>query len=273
MDKPIEETVSQDADNLSLSKRGPVAIVTLNRPQVRNAIDDALREEMIALLTRLAADAEVRALVVTGAGSAFSSGGDVKGMRRRLNAPAGQRAINGWRRQKSTHRLIETLYSFEKPTIAAVNGPASGLGCDLAMACDLIVAGDSASFTMSYIKRGLIPDGGSLYLLPRRVGTAMAKQLIFSGRTLAASEALGIGLADRVVTDTELLAAAAELATTLSDGSATALALAKSILNRSGELSLQETFALGGQAQAICYTTDEHWEAVQAFLAPRSVSK
>lgn len=273
MNTPIDEAVPQDVDILSFSKRDAIAMITLNRPQVRNAIDDALREEMIGLLQHVGADDDIRALIITGAGSAFSSGGDIKGMRQRLSAPVGRRAINGWRRQKSTHRLIETLYTLEKPTIAAVNGPAAGLGCDLAMACDVILAGESASFTMSYIKRGLIPDGGSLYLLPRRVGTSMAKQLIFGGHAVTAQEALRIGLADRVAADEVLISQARELALSLSEGSGTALALAKSILNRSGELSLQETFALGGQAQAICYTTDEHWNAVQAFLAPRSVSK
>jgi enoyl-CoA hydratase/carnithine racemase len=136
----------------------------------------------------------------------------------------------------------------------------------MAISCDFIVASEEASFTWSYIKRGLIPDGGGMYFLPRRVGLARAKELIFSGRKVEAAEALALGIADRVCSPAELLPHAQAWAAELSLGSPTALALGKSILNQSYELSAQQVFAQGSQAQAVCYTSHEHREAVLAFL-------
>jgi enoyl-CoA hydratase/carnithine racemase len=153
-----------------------------------------------------------------------------------------------------------------KPTIAAVNGAAAGLGCDLALACDFIIASEAAFFTMSFILRGLVPDGGGLYFLPRRVGLARAKELIFTGRRVRAQEALAIGLADRVTPPDRLMTDAREWATQLGRGSRVALALAKSILDKTFELGEEEVLALGREAQAICYTTAEHREQVAAFL-------
>ncbi len=243
-----------------------VATLRLDRPAVRNAIDDATRAAMIELLETAAADPAVRALVVTGTGAAFCAGGDVRGMQQRLSAQAEDVAFNGWRRQQRTHRAVSLLHLFPKPTIAAVNGPAAGLGVDLALACDFIMAGESGSFTMSFIARGLIPDGGGMYFLPRRVGLPRAKELVFTGRRVGAAEALSLGLADRVVPDAELATSAATWARELSGGSPAALALAKSVLDRSLEMSFEAVLAEGAKAQAICYTTGEHRASVAAFL-------
>lgn len=259
-----------EQDSIELAVEGGVATVTLNRPAVRNAIDDAMRGLLVATLERIAADDAVRAVVLTGKGVAFCAGGDISGMKQRLSAPAGQVAFNGWRRQKRTHQAIAALHGLGKPTVAAVNGAAAGLGCDMAMCCDFIVASDQASFAMSFIRRGLVPDGGSLYFLPRRVGLSAAKELIFTGRTVAPEEALRIGLVDRVTSAATLLNDARAFAASVSGGSPAALALAKSILDRSFELDAEEVFALGSQAQAICYTTAEHREAVEAFLSKKS---
>jgi enoyl-CoA hydratase/carnithine racemase len=243
-----------------------IATATLNRPEVRNAIDDATRVELAAVLEQVSHDKAVRALILTGAGKAFCAGGDIRAMQQRLEAPAGEVAGNGWQRQRHTHHVIDALHALEKPTIAAVNGPAAGLGCDVALCCDFIVASEAASFSMSYLLRGLIPDGGGLYFLPRRVGLPRAKELIFSARRVAAEEALAIGLADRLAKPDQLLAEARRWAGELTQGSTIALALAKSILDQSFELSAEDVFALGGQAQAICYTSTEHREAVASFL-------
>jgi enoyl-CoA hydratase/carnithine racemase len=153
-----------------------------------------------------------------------------------------------------------------KPVIAAVNGSANGLGADMALACDFVVASEEASFAWSYIKRGLIPDGGGMYFLPRRVGLSRAKQLIFTGRKVEAAEALQLGIADRVSRPDALLADAQAWALELSQGSAAALALGKSIIDQSFELPAEQVFAQGSQAQGICYTTQEHRDAVLAFL-------
>lgn len=250
-----------------------VATIALNRPEARNAVDDEMRGELIAALGQIAADNAVRAVIVTGRGTAFCAGGDIAGMQRRLQAPAGEIAFNGWRRMQQVHHLVAALHDLPKPTIAAVNGPAAGLGCDLALCCDFIIASESASLTMSYVLRGLIPDGGGMYFLPRRVGLARAKELIFSGRRVPSEEALRIGMIDRVARAEGLLAEAQSWAEELAQGSAAALALSKSILNQSFELSAAEVFALGSQAQAICYTTSEHRDAVAAFLNRRASAK
>ncbi|MFD2183314.1 enoyl-CoA hydratase/isomerase family protein [Rhodoplanes azumiensis] len=259
-DTPVRQFVDLVVEN-------GIATVTLSRPEVRNAIHDAMRAELIGVLDRVAEDEAVRAVVITGRGGAFCAGGDVSGMRTRLAEPAGEIAFNGWRRQRKTHRSIASLHQMGKPTVAAVAGAAVGLGCDLALCCDFIVAGESAVFAMSFIHRGLVPDGGGLYFLPRRVGLPRAKELIFSGRRVKADEALRIGLADRLVSDTDLLATAQAWAAELGAGSPVALALTKSILDRTFELPEEQVFALGRQAQAICYTTTAHRESVEAFLS------
>jgi len=252
---------------LTLDSR--IATITLNRPDKRNAITDDMRTELIDVLTRVSSDPQVQAVILTGNGKGFCAGGDVSGMAQRMEAPAGEVAFNGWSRQQRVHHTVNLLFSMPKPTIAAVNGAAAGLGADMALSCDFVVASEEASFTWSYIKRGLIPDGGGMYFLPRRVGLARAKELIFSGRKVEALEARELGIADRLSAPERLLADARAWAHELSQGSATALALGKTILNQSYELSAQQVFAQGSQAQAVCYTSHEHREAVLDFLGKR----
>ena len=251
---------------VELTIEDKVAIVTLNRPEVRNAINDALRAEFVAALESVARDEAVRAVVLTGKGKAFCAGGDIAGMKERLKAPSGQVAFNGWRRQGQTHRSVALLHGMPKPVVAAVNGAAAGLGCDMALACDFIVASDAAMFTMSFVKRGLVSDGGGMYFLPRRVGLPKAKELIFTGRNVDAKEALAIGLADRVTASDRLVSDAAAWARELSQGSHVSIAFSKAILDRTFESSEEHVFALGREAQAVCYTSQQHRDAVEAFL-------
>lgn len=251
---------------LTLQVEAGIAVLTLNRPEKRNAISDDMRTELIDALELVTRDNAIRALVLTGNGKGFCAGGDVAGMQRRMEAPAGEVAFNGWSRQQRVHHTVSLLHSMPKPTIAAVNGAAAGLGADMALSCDFVIASDDASFAWSYIKRGLIPDGGGMYFLPRRVGLSRAKELIFSGRRVDAKEALALGIADRASKPESLLADAKAWAAEMSQGSATAIALGKAILNRSFELPAEQVFAQGSQAQAICYTTSEHRESVLAFL-------
>jgi len=244
-----------------------IATLTFNRPDKRNAMSDDMRTEFIDALERVAADKAIRALVLTGAGKGFCAGGDVAGMEKRMNAPTGEVAFNGWHRQQRVHHTQTLLHTMPKPVIAAVNGAASGLGADTALACDFVLASEWASFTWSYINRGIIPDGGGMYFLPRRVGLARAKELISSGRKVDVDEALALGIVDRKTSADSLVADAQAWAAELSKGSGTALALAKTILNQSFELPAQQVFAQGSQAQGICYTSTEHRESVTAFLA------
>ena len=243
-----------------------IATLTLNRPDKRNAMSDDMRTEFIDALEQVSADKSIRALVLTGAGKGFCAGGDIAGMEKRMNAPTGEIAFNGWHRQQRVHHTQMLLHNLPKPVIAAVNGAASGLGADTAMACDFIIASEWASFSWSYIHRAIIADGGGMYFLPRRVGLVKAKELIFTGRKVEVDEALSIGIVDRKTTAARLLPDAQAWAAELSKGSATALALSKSILNQSFELPAQQVFAQGSQAQGICYTSSEHRASVLAFL-------
>lgn len=251
---------------VELTVEDKVAIVALNRPEVRNAINDAMRTELVAVLEGVAKDDAVRAVVLTGKGKAFCAGGDIAGMKERLKAPPGEVGYNGWRRQGQVHKSVALLHGMPKPVIAAVNGAAAGLGCDMALACDFIVASEAALFTMSFVKRGLVSDGGGLYFLPRRVGLPKAKELIFTGRNVEAQEALAIGLADRVAPAATLVADAAAWGRELGQGSRVSIAFSKAILDRTFESSEEQVFALGREAQGICYTSQEHRDAVEAFL-------
>ncbi|CCD88944.1 putative Enoyl-CoA hydratase/isomerase [Bradyrhizobium sp. ORS 285] len=259
-----------DSDIVLKTISDGIATVTLNRPDKRNAMSDEMRSSLIEVLEEIAADKSVRALVLTGAGKGFCAGGDVAGMKRRMEAPAGEVGFNGWARQQRVHRTQMLLHTMPKPTIAAVNGAAAGLGADTALACDFVIASPFAKFVWSYILRGLIPDGGGMYFLPRRVGLPKAKELIFTGRQVGADEAVKIGIIDRMSSPETLLTDAQAWARELSAGSSTAIALGKAILNRSFETEANNIFASGSQAQGICYTSSEHREQVLAFLAKSS---
>ena len=197
-----------------------IATITLNRPDKRNAMSDDMRTEFIHALEHVAADKSIKALVLTGAGKGFCAGGDISGMERRMNAPTGEIGFNGWHRQQRVHHTQALLHTMPKPVIAAVNGAASGLGADTALACDFIIASEWASFTWSYIHRGIIPDGGGMYFLPRRVGLARAKELIFTGRKVDVDEALSLGIVDRKSSAATLVADAQAWAAELGKGSA-----------------------------------------------------
>ncbi|MEL7979835.1 enoyl-CoA hydratase/isomerase family protein [Vreelandella titanicae] len=243
-----------------------IALLTLNRPDKRNAMSDVMRAELVAHLVNIRTDRSVRALVLTGNGKGFCAGGDIAGMKTRMEADPATVGFNGWERQQGVHYAASLLLNLPIPTVAAVNGAAAGLGADLALSCDFVIASDYAHFTWAYIARGLIPDGGGMYFLPRRVGLARAKALIFSGRRVNADEALQLGIADQRCSADELLSTAHTMADEMSSGSRTAVALTKSIINKSYEMSESQVFAEGSKAQGICYTSEEHRASVQAFL-------
>lgn len=263
------EPIQPDTTLVDIELREGIAVLALNRADKRNAINDDMRADLIRALDWADRSPDVAALVITGRGKGFCAGGDIAAMRERLSAPAGRVGINGWHRQRRTHHLLTILHDLPKPTIAAVNGAAAGLGADLALCCDFVIGARDATFVMSYVLRGLIPDGGGMYFLPRRVGLARAKELIFSGRMIDAQEALRINMIESVSDPDRLIDDAVAMAQSMTVGSADALALAKSIMNESFESTAEEIFALGSQAQGICYTTDSHREAVSAFLDKR----
>ncbi|GHG35451.1 enoyl-CoA hydratase/isomerase family protein [Paracoccus aerius] len=259
-------TIHQKFEYIGISENKGVVTITMNRPEVRNAINDQMRAELISAFDAAGADLAVRAVILTGAGKGFCSGGDVGGMRARLDAPAGEVAFNGWKRQGRTHRGVAAIHGLGKPVIAAMNGAAFGLGLDMALSCDFIIAARGAKMAMSFIKRGLVSDGGGMYFLPRRVGLAKAKELILTGRTVEAEEALAMGMVDRIAEPDSLIAEAQTWAEELSQGSPAAIALTKAILDKTFESTDEQVFALGREAQAICYTTAEHRQSVEDFL-------
>ncbi|MGO2240355.1 MAG: enoyl-CoA hydratase/isomerase family protein [Halomonas sp.] len=251
---------------VTYSVNNGIALLTLNRPDKRNAMSDAMRAELVAHLLAIRTDRSIRGLVLTGNGKGFCAGGDIAGMKTRMEADPATVGFNGWERQQGVHYAASLLLNLPIPTVAAVNGAAAGLGADLALSCDFVIASDYAHFTWAYIARGLIPDGGGMYFLPRRVGLARAKALIFSGRRVNADEALQLGIADQRCSADELLTTAHAMADEMSRGSRTATALTKSIVNKSYEMSENQVFAEGSKAQGICYTSEEHRASVQAFL-------
>jgi 2-(1,2-epoxy-1,2-dihydrophenyl)acetyl-CoA isomerase len=242
-----------------------IATVTLNRPDARNALDLAMREELEATLAGLEAEPAVRVLVLRGGGEHFCAGGDVKFMQAsQMSASEGQQRV------EAMNRAILALARFRTPTIASVDGYAVGAGCNLALACDLVVASDRARFGEVFARIGLIPDGGGIYLLPRRVGLARAKELVFTAEIIEAADAERIGLVNRVVPTVELTAQTQALARRIAAGPPRAHAMAKSLLNRSFALDLETSLAWEGLAQGMMIESADHREGLTAFFEKRS---
>ncbi len=239
-----------------------VGIVTINRPERKNALTLEMRDEMNAHFLRLSFDKSIRAVLLTSTGDAFCSGADVGKMEQ-------GDVMAGRMRLERSHRLIRALYHMDKPVIAAVRGPAVGIGWSLALACDLIVAGESARFAQVFKKVGLAPDGASAYFLAQRVGLPRAKELAFTARFVKAAEALTLGLVNRVVPDAEIDGAALSLAKEIADGPTTANAFTKRMFNFAVAPSLDQFLELELLAQVQLFQTDDHHEGVAAFKEKR----
>lgn len=244
-----------------------VSWITLNRPEAMNAVTWDQRERLIALLSDASADPSVRAVVLTATGRGFCAGADLRG------APsAGERIAGDVARiiRLGAQRLIAAVLDCEKPVIAAVNGTAAGIGAHLAFACDLVLAADTAKFIEVFVRRGLVPDGGGAYLLPRLIGPQRAKELMFFGDALPAAEAERLGLVNRVVPAEELTAAAREWSQRLADGPTRALALTKQLVNASLDTGRATAFAAEAMAQEINMTTQDAGEGVASFVERRT---
>ncbi|MFZ0930849.1 MAG: enoyl-CoA hydratase-related protein [Syntrophobacteraceae bacterium] len=249
--------------SLLVEKSGRVLKICLNKPESRNALDMEMGAELKKVLGSLSEDPQIRALILTGVGKAFCAGGDIRAMQVRMPDLAGRKRL------KDFHGWLKTLINLEIPVIAAVNGVAAGAGCSLAMACDVIFAAEDARFIHSFIKVGLIPDGGSLYFLPRMVGLPRAKELMFSGRAIEASEALTIGLVNKVVPADQLMPTVEELAGELAQGAGKAIALTKRLLNLSMSSDLESILEFEALAQDICFSAEDFNEGRKAFLEKR----
>ena len=247
-----------------------IATLTLNRPERLNALGDTLREDLLDGVTRAAQDAEVRVIVLTGAGKGFCSGGDVKAMSERKESGSGRPVME--KVAPGRDRTVQALRDAPKPVIAAVNGAAAGAGFNLALCCDIRLASTAAKFSQAFVKRGLHPDWGGTYFLPRVVGTAKACELIFTGAIIDADEALELGIVSAVHAPEELMPAALALARKIADGPPIAIRLAKRGIYHNLECDLRQALEYETFAQNICFDTEDAAEGIRAFVDKRAPS-
>jgi enoyl-CoA hydratase/carnithine racemase len=252
---------------------GPLLILTLNASERRNPITDApMIAALLGALDAADKDVGVRAVILTGSGSAFSSGGDVK----KMVAGGGLRdalpARTRTNYKQGIQRLPLAFEALEVPVIAAVNGPAIGAGCDLACMCDLRIAGTSARFAESFVKVGLVPGDGGAWLLPRVVGFSKACEMALTGDMVDAQEALACGLVSRVVPDAELLDAAREIGRRIAANPPHAVRMTKRLLRQAHVSTLPQILETSAAMQALVHATADHEEAVAAFTERRSPS-
>ncbi|HLK25906.1 MAG TPA: crotonase/enoyl-CoA hydratase family protein [Caulobacteraceae bacterium] len=255
---------------LTLEMRGPVALLTLNRPESLNALGaPGDGDAVAAVCEQVNADEGVRCVVLTGAGRAFSAGGDVKAMKAREGAFAGSGVAirDGYRR--NIHRIVRSIYGLEVPAIAAVNGAAIGLGCDVACMTDIRLCAENSRFGVTFLKLGLIPGDGGAWLLPRTIGMSRAAELLFTGDVIDAATALAWGLVSRVVPPEELVDEALALANRIAAQPPHALRLAKSLLRQGQTASYDTLMEMSAAAQAISHLTEDHMEGVDAILERR----
>ncbi|GAA2324600.1 enoyl-CoA hydratase-related protein [Streptomyces caniferus] len=257
---PVDSLIRHATDN-------GVSWITLNRPEAMNALTWEQRERLIRLLSEASSDPDVRAVVLTATGRGFCAGADLRG------APSSHERVAGdvaRMIRDGAQRLITAVLDCEKPVVAAVNGTAAGLGAHLALACDLVLAAESARFIEVFVRRGLVPDGGGAYLLPRLIGPQRAKELMFFGDAVPAAEAARLGLVNRVVGDGELEKTAREWAERLAAGPTRALALTKQLVNASLDTDRSAAFAAEATAQELNMTTADAQEGVASFVERRT---
>lgn len=268
-------TTSEDLLGGTLLHRidGGVSWVTLNRPDAGNAITSEQRDAIIDLLHDADHQSAIRAVVVGATGKHFCTGAD-------LRAPQSGTDDGGDPRDPPTgtvmrmiadgaQRLIASILDCQKPVLAAVNGTAAGIGAHLALACDLVVATEDAGFIEVFVRRGILPDGGGAYLLPRVVGMQRAKEMVLLGERLSASEAFTLGMVNRLVAPADLETAVGELAARLAEGPTIALGLAKRLLNRSLDGDRAAAFFEESMAQEMVTTTEDATEGIDSFVEGR----
>lgn len=258
LNKPM---VHMGYETILVQRKEQIGKITLNRPEVLNATNDKMGEELLAALKELEKDDTVRCLIVTGAGRAFCAGEDISGFKNR-------RSIGELLRRKY-HPIILTMRNMEKPILAGINGIAAGGGASLALACDVRIASESASFKLAFIGMGLVPDAGSSYFLTQQIGAGRTTELAMTGRTIGANEAAALGLVHKVVPATMLDNTVNELAQQLATGPTRAMGLSKKLIDKVATLSLVQALEAEATSQDIAGQTSDHKEAVEAFLRKR----
>jgi 2-(1,2-epoxy-1,2-dihydrophenyl)acetyl-CoA isomerase len=250
-----------EMETLQVDRKDGVVTVTMNRPERKNAASDTMWDELLDTFRDIAGNSDDRVMVLTGAGGEFCSGADLTG--------GGQKNQHGLARMRHIGDVCLALSKIPQPTIAKVRGVAVGAGCNMALGCDLVVAGETARFSQIFSKRGLSLDFGGSWVLPRRVGLHRAKELAFFGDILSAAEAAELGLVNRVLDDASLDSFVDDWAARLAAGPPIALAQTKQMLNNSMSVSLDQALELESAAQAINFVTSDTVEALRAFVEKR----
>lgn len=247
-----------------LEKDGAIATVTLHRPEVMNALNQELVEALKEALEAVKVDASVKAVILTGAGKGFCAGGDL-GYLTSLEDPNAAKAFI-----LSVGELVTLIMEMDKPVLAMVNGVAAGAGFNLALACDLVFCSSTARFAQSFVKVGLVPDCGGLYLLPRIVGTHKAKELMFTADLIDAPTALQMGIVNKVFEAAVLKEKTEEFAEGLAQAAPISLGLIKKMVNKSQSLDLGTCLEMEANLQALCMQTEDYREGVAAFKEKRT---
>lgn len=244
--------------------RGGIALLTLNRPEQRNALNMDMREDFIALLPRIRADRTVKAMVLTGAGGTFCAGGDVTDMMQNMDqrSPTDNRQV-----LRDIHAWLPELVNLEKPVIAAVDGAAFGAGFNMALAADFVLCTPRANFCQVFVRIGLVPDFGGLYLLPRIVGLQKSKELMYSARVVGAEEAKELGIVHAVHAPEQLMQAALELAGRFRHAPTEAIGITKNLLNQSFQTDQRMMGELEAFASMAAKSLPYHREAVRRFVS------
>jgi len=255
---------------ITLEKKGPIAILTLNRPDAMNALGEPGDGEAVRdACAQINKDHSIRAAVLTGAGKGFSAGGNVKAMRDRVGSFAGNPAEVRDNYKNGVHMIVKALYNLEVPLIAAVNGAAIGLGCDVACMADIRISSDNARYGVTFLKVGLIPGDGGAWLLPRVIGMSRACELLFTGDTIDAKSAQEWGLVSKVVPGDQLMAEAEALASRIAKMPPQALRVAKQLLRNGTQANYDTIMELSATAQGLMHHTKDHEEGVAAILEKR----
>ena len=263
-----EEVGKAEYREIIFEQKDAIAVLTLNRPDIRNAFThQEMIDEIVDACQRVQDAESVSVLVVTGAGSAFSAGGNVKDMYKREGMFSGDPNDVRQNYRKGIQRVTLAFQRLDVPAIAAVNGPAMGAGCDLTCMCDIRIASRKARFGETFVSVGLIPGDGGAFLLPRVVGFSKALELAFTCRVVDAAEALRIGLVSEVTPPERLLERAMEVAAEIAQHPTRILRLAKRLFYLSQGRSLEETLELSCSFQALCHHSPEHMAALEAFFA------
>jgi len=260
-------TTATTFETIQVTLADGICTITLERSDVLNAFNNALTDELGKAVKDAAKNNDVRVVVITGSGRAFSSGQDLGDLKEKY--VPGHEPHLGEDLMKRYDPIVKTIHTMEKPVVAAVNGVAAGAGCSLALACDMRIASDKASFIEVFVNVGLIPDSGSTWTLPRLVGFGRAMELCCTGRPVKADEALSIGLVNQVVPHEKLEETTLKLATRLASLPAKAISLTKRLLNQSFENDFNEQLTQEAFAQETAGRTRDHFEGVVAFIEKR----